>query len=255
MGHRTAPLIRSAPLMGTVASIHIFDDQPDGLIDDAIATFLEEMERLEAMFSTFRPTSEISRINAGELHLLDASAEVIEVLDACTSLEHLSNGAFTVHPIGRSPTDPAGFIDPAGFVKGWATERSSERLTAAQLQHWYVGVGGDVQTHGRPSADSPFSVAIADPNQAGNIVVVLDVADDHAVATSGIAQRGNHIWSRSPASHRLASITVAGPHLTWADAYATAAFAMGDDGVQWISDRVGYEAFAVRLDGSHVTTL
>ena len=40
-----------------------------------------------------------------------------------------------------------------------------------------------------------------------------------------------------------------GPHLTWADALATAAFALGDDGLDWIEDLEGYEAVAVDAEG------
>ena len=81
-----------------------------------------ELDRLEEMFSTFRPTSEISRINRGELHLLDASPEVLEVVDACTWLEHASGGAFRA----RRPGDT--IVDPAGFVKGWAAELAAKCL-------------------------------------------------------------------------------------------------------------------------------
>ena len=273
MGHRSSPIVRSAALMGTVASIHVHDDRAGPVVQTAMDAFLAEMERLEAMFSTFRPTSEISRVNRGELNHLDCSAEVIEVLDACTWLEHLSNGAFTVHQTDRQTSSPPrsppgispelqadsgaashGFIDPAGFVKGWATERASFCLTDAGLEHWYVNVGGDVQTHGSPAPGAPWSVAIADPNHPGRVATVLDVVDDQAVATSGIAERGAHIWTADRSS-TLASMTVAGPHLTWADAYATAAFAMGSHGVEWIAAIDGYEALAIDLDGHHTTTL
>ena len=121
--------------------------------------------------------------------------------------------------------------------------------------HWYVGVGGDVQTHGSPRPVAPWNVAIADPNLRGNIAVVLDIYDDNAVATSGVSERGRHIWAHSGRTNSLASITVAGPHLTWADAYATAAFAMGEAGLDWIAQRDGYEAFAIRFDGTELTTL
>ena len=41
-----------------------------------------------------------------------------------------------------------------------------------------------------------------------------------------------------------------GPHLTWADALATAAFALGDDGPDWIEGLDGYEAVAVDMRGT-----
>jgi FAD:protein FMN transferase len=247
--HRSVPVKRTAPVMGTVASIHVFDALPDTVIDRAIDRLFVELERLEAMFSTFRPASEISRVNRRELHPLDCSPEVIEVLDACTMLEHLSDGAFTAHPPDRPD-----FLDPAGFVKGWATERSTSALVEAGLRNWYVNVGGDIQTCGSPAPGAPWRVAIADPNHPGEVVTVLDI-DGGAVATSGVAERGRHIWRRPASALSIVSMTVAGQHLTWADAYATAAFAIGDGGVEWIRQRDGYEAFAVFADGSVATTL
>ena len=99
-----------AQAMGTAVSWHIDCDDVE-LAQDAWQIALAEIERCEQLFSTFRPSSEVSRINKGELHLLDASQEVVEVLDACTWLEHLSGGVFRARR-------PDGSLDPAGFVKG-----------------------------------------------------------------------------------------------------------------------------------------
>jgi len=86
--HRTA-----FSVMGTTASIHVNDDISDD--DFRVLTYAvqSELERLEQMFSVYRPSSEISRINAGELNLLDASQEVVDVLDACTWMEQVSNNS------------------------------------------------------------------------------------------------------------------------------------------------------------------
>jgi len=78
----------AAKAMGTAVSAHIDDVVPQEIADDAwesVGVFLRD---IEDRFSTFLPTSEISRINKGELHVLDASPDVVEVLDACTWLEH-----------------------------------------------------------------------------------------------------------------------------------------------------------------------
>lgn len=50
-----------------------------------------------------------------------------------------------------------------------------------------------------------------------------------AVATSGIAERGEHIWRLDEAkADELLSFTEVCPSITWAEAFATAGFAMGD---------------------------
>ena len=235
------------PVMGTMASLHVADNVSNNVSADRVreaaeATF-DELERLEAMFSTFRPTSEISRINAGQLQISDASSEVIDVFDACTWLGHASSGAFSIEP----PERP-GRIDPAGFVKGWATERATRKLTEAGLTGWYLGLGGDIQTSGRPTPERGWSVAIADPLTPGEVRATLELPIGYAIATSGTAERANHLWTASN-QLPLASVTVVGPRLTWADAFATTAYAMGVDGLAWVEQFDGYQAWAITRTG------
>jgi len=63
------------------------------------------------------------------------------------------------------------------------------------------------------------------------------------VATSGTYERARTSSTHHRAAgHELASVTVIGPELTTADAYATAALAMGADAPGWLADLDGYEA-------------
>ena len=70
---------------------------------------------------------------------------------------------------------------------------------------------------------------------------------DAAVATSGAYERGEHIrdprTGRAPAG--VESVTVVGPDLGTADAYATAAFALGAEGPAWTAGLDGYEAMTI----------
>lgn len=232
----------SFPVMGTTASVHIDDECSHDSFEHVLGAFRTEMERLESVFSVFRPDSEISRVNAGTLHHLDASPEVIEVLDACAWLEQSSGGAFSI----RRSRDAAE-INPSGFVKGWATERTARLLSGAGLSHWYVGVGGDIVARGGMHGGEPWRIGISDPRDASMLVGTVEVIDG-AVATSGTAERGTHLWdprTGEPATHFL-SVTVTGPSLTWADAYATTVFVMGEPGLQWVSQFEGYSVLPVR---------
>lgn len=47
----------------------------------------------------------------------------------------------------------------------------------------------------------------------------------------------------------LASVTIVGPGLTLADAYATAAFAMGGDAPGWLAELSGYESYVLDAGG------
>lgn len=73
---------------------------------------------------------------------------------------------------------------------------------------------------------------------------------DLAVATSGTYARGEHVLDphtrRAP--NGLLSVTIVGPSLATADAYATAAFAMGEAGLGWTAGLEGYEAMTILED-------
>ena len=231
----------AAKAMGTAVSVHIADVVPQETADNAWGSVGVFLRDIEDRFSTFLPTSEISRINAGELHMLDASPDVVEVLDACTWLEHLSDGVFNVRR-------PNGSIDPAGFVKGWAAERAASLLVEAGLQNFYLRIGGDIQTHGVQATGEKWRVGIVDPHNATRIRSYVDIPENWAVATSGTAERGQHIWGKDaqPASTQFSSMTVIGPHLMWADAFATIGFALGNGGIEWVEKFPDYTAFTLK---------
>ncbi len=81
-------------------------------------------------------------------------------------------------------------------------------------------------------------------------------ADDLAIATSGAYARGDHIvdphTGRPPSG--LLSVTVTGPELATADAYATAAFAMGLSGPAWTAQLDGYEAMSILTSDTVLST-
>jgi thiamine biosynthesis lipoprotein len=87
-------------------------------------------------------------------------------------------------------------------------------------------------------------------------VVAVVVGDDLAVATSGAYARGGHVFD--PHTHRppegVLSVTITGPDLATADAYATAAFAMGLAGPAWTARLRGYEALTLLADGRSLRT-
>jgi len=231
----------AAKAMGTAVSAHIDDVVPQEIADDAWESVEVFLRDIEDRFSTFLPTSEISRINKGELHVLDASPDVVEVLDACTWLEHLSDGVFNARR-------PDGSIDPAGFVKGWAAERAARLLAEAGLKNYYLRIGGDIQAHGRQATGDKWRVGIVDPHDATRIHSYVDIPENWAIATSGVAERGQHIWGKDsqPTNSQFSSMTVIGPHLMWADAFATIGYALGDAGIDWVEKFPDYTAFTLK---------
>jgi thiamine biosynthesis lipoprotein len=204
---------------------------------------------VDETFSTFKPASDVSRLARGEVALDGCADEVAEVLAACDVLAAQSGGYFTAYP--------GGALDPSGYVKGWSVERAARIIAADGSAAHTVNGGGDIQcVGGRPDgtpAGAPWRVGVSSPFRAGALALVV-AGRDIAVATSGTFERGAHIMD--PVAGRpaagLASVTIAGPSLTLADAYATAAFAMGPAGArEWAEDAIdGYEAFAIAPDGT-----
>ncbi len=71
---------------------------------------------------------------------------------------------------------------------------------------------------------------------------------DRGIATSGTAIRGQHIYDphrRDVSLVEIVSITIIGPDIYDADRFATAAFAMGRQGIQFIETLVGFEGYMI----------
>jgi thiamine biosynthesis lipoprotein len=209
----------------------------------AVVDVVRWLHWVDDTFSTYKADSQISRLGRGELDLAACVPEVREVLQRCSELEQETDGYFSAYA--------GGSLDPSGYVKGWAIERASDILIAAGSLNHCVNGGGDVQCVGTAGSDLPWRIGIADPVNRDRLVGVA-VGELMAVATSGSAERGSHIVDphvRSQPSDLL-SVTVIGTSLSIADAYATAAFAMGSDAARWLSGVAGLGALIVHADGS-----
>jgi FAD:protein FMN transferase len=244
-GTRPGRLRHAEHVMGTVVSFDVPDwAGPRSADDAALGRAVRWLHWVDATFSPYRDDSEVSRFGRGSLALADCAPELAEVLSACADVSARSGGYFTTTPGGR--------FDPSGYVKGWAIERAAAMLTAAGSPEHSVNGGGDIQCVGDRGAGQPWRVGIAHPLRPGSLALVV-CGRDFAVATSGLAERGPHIinpHTGQPATG-LASITVVGAGLAGADAYATAAFAMGSAGARdWLETVDGYEAFAVTPSGT-----
>jgi thiamine biosynthesis lipoprotein len=238
-------LRRTAECMGTVFS---FDVRTPGVPEAALDDAVWWLHWVDETFSTFRPDSAVSRLARDELELADCPPEVGQVLADCARLSAATDGYFSACPGGR--------LDPSGYVKGWAIERASDLLAAAGSGAHCINGGGDVQCIGTPEPGRPWRVGITHPLRPGYLAAVVTGAHDAcaglAAATSGTAERGAHVLDphtgRPPRG--LVSITLVGSRLARTDALATAGFAMGPDARDWVEALDGYEAFAIRTDGT-----
>jgi len=226
-------------VMGMAVSIDLrrnIDEEP------LIEVIVDWLHWVDATFSTYKPDSAISRLARGELDLDLAPPEVLDVLDRCEQLRLVTEGYFDARACGR--------LDPSGFVKGWAVDAASEILLRAGAADHCVNAGGDVRMRGKPEPGRLWQVGIAHPLVRDAFCAVLSVGDG-AVATSGTAERGAHVFDphTGKAALDLASVTVLGPDLATADAYATGALARGLSAPGWLSGLDGYEALVVDAGG------
>ena len=131
-------------------------------------------------------------------------------------------------------------------MKGWSIDRGARLLALAGARNFCINAGGDVLARGEAAPGRPWQIGIRHPQIPDKMAAVV-AGCDLAVATSGAYERGDHIVdpkSGRPAADLL-SMTIAGASLGYADAYATAAFAMGEAGVDWMSRLAGYSGLAI----------
>ncbi|MFL5955322.1 MAG: FAD:protein FMN transferase [Gaiellaceae bacterium] len=227
----------------------VVDIRDEGVGDDLFERVFDWFRFVDATFSTYKDDSEISRINRGELAAADAHPDVQQVLARCEELREETRGFFDA----RAAAPDA--LDPSGLVKGWSVDRASAILERAGARHYAVNAGGDVCLSGSALPDDRWRVGIQHPLERDKVAKVV-VANDLAVATSGAYARGEHVidpHTRS-APRGVLSVTITGPVLATADAYATAAFAMGLDGPRWTAGLQGYEAMTILADATVLST-
>ena len=196
------------------------------------------LREVDARFSPFREDSEVCRIDRGELAPGDAHPDVRAVLARCERLRVATGGYFDARA--------GGSLDPSGLVKGWAVDRAAALLEGP----FCIDAGGDVLVRG-----GPWRVGVRHPRRGRELCAALALTDA-AVATSGAYERGDHVLDPvggGPARGAL-SVTVVGRSLGTADAFATAAFAMGARGPAWTARLRGCEAMTVLDDGDVLST-
>ena len=226
--------------MGMPVIVEVCDVGFDETVLDRLFAWLRFVD---ATFSTYRQGSDISRLNRGEIALADAHVSVRSVLGRCESLRRSTHGYFDVTAPMASF---GGGVDPSGFVKGWAVEGAGRLLRRAGAKRWWVNAGGDICLNGAPNGCDCWRVGIQHPVERLAVAAVLGLRAG-AVATSGTYERGNHI--RDPhtglAPEGVLSVTIVGEDLAVADAYATAAFAMGRAGAKWAATLPGHGAIVI----------
>jgi thiamine biosynthesis lipoprotein len=222
-------------LMGMPITIEVVDatvTQSD--LDKMFAYFVQ----VDDTFSTYKETSEIAKINRGELLPTQYSADMRSILALSEQTKKETGGYFDIQHDG--------VYDPSGIVKGWAIQNVASMLRERGFSNFYVDAGGDIQIAGHKDSHL-WRVGIRNPfNRTENVKILA--LTDLGVATSGTAIRGQHIYDpyhpHTPIRD-VVSITVVGPNVYDADRFATAAFAMGTKGISFIENLAGFEGYMI----------
>lgn len=231
-------------LMGMPITVEIA--HPLATLDD-IAVVFTFFTRIDETFSTYKEKSEISRLNRGEISLTQVSPEMQEILYLCDLTQQETQGYFNIRRHGH--------YDPSGLVKGWAIHQAAGLLREHGWRDFFIDAGGDIQVEGCKEG-RPWRVGIRNPFKREENVKVLSMSD-RGIATSGTAIRGQHIYNPYQPDQPLldiVSLTVIGPNIYEADRFATAAFAMGREGIRFLAHLDGFEGYMIDAQARAVFT-
>ena len=230
-------------IMGMPITVEIVDKKAN---PKTLAMIYDYFREVDARYSTYKKDSEISKINQG-LDKAKWSTETRTVLDLCEETRQQTNGYFDINHNGQ--------LDPSGLVKGWAINNAAKLLIDKGFKNFYIDAGGDIQVHGLNQSGQPWRVGIRNPFNREEVIKTIAVSTQ-GVATSGTYIRGQHIYNpHKPDSlvEYVASLTVVVPDIYEADRFATAAFAMGGEGIEFIESMNGLEGYMV--GSNHQATL
>ncbi|HTL39793.1 MAG TPA: FAD:protein FMN transferase [Methylomirabilota bacterium] len=231
----------SREIMGMPITVEIIDPQATKNDADKIFQYFVAVDK---KFSTYKADSEISKINNHQLNPREFSSDMQEIIALADQTNRQTSGYFDIRK-------PDGTLDPSGLVKGWAIHNASLILSGAGFKNFYIEAGGDIQAYGRNADNKKWSVGIRSPFQSAEIIKVIFL-ENRGVATSGTYERGFHIYDpvhKTIAPKDIVSLTVIAKDVYEADRFATAAFAMGREGIGFIERTADLEGYCIDING------
>lgn len=212
-------------IMGTRIGVELWAEDR-ATADGHIERVMQEMHRIDALMSTYKPTSQVSIVNSeAAQHPVRVDADLFGLLETSLEYSRLTEGAFDITYAsvgylydfrrGIKPTDAqiakalpavdyrhvildpkaqtvrfsqAGVrIDLGGIAKGWAVDQGIAFLRAAGVERAMVNAGGDTRIIG-DRFGKPWMVGIRDPREEGKVIVRIPL-EDAALSTSGDYER------------------------------------------------------------------
>ncbi len=221
-------------------------------LDAAVAAVERVFALADETFSLYRPDSEASRLARGELSLRDASAGMRDRYADALSWRLMTEGSF-------SPERPDGVLDLSGIIKGYAIGQAGAALRNRGITDWCLNAGGDVLVMGSPvpGSEAAWAAGVVDPLDRSALLSAYGLGGPgtrQARATSGSAERGDHIWTAGSRGAEFAQVSVAAADIVTADVLATAIVAGGTAMLRRATDGWDVDVLAVRRTGELLAT-
>ncbi|WP_244613158.1 FAD:protein FMN transferase [Modicisalibacter radicis] len=228
-GCQRAPQVEAhrfeGPIFGTGFHVTVYAALDEATLESLDAGIRNQLEHVDALMSTYREDSELSRFNRYPVgvpfFLSPATAEVVR---EALRIARLSDDAFDVTvgpavnlwgfgPEGRPEQVPGPdelaaalarvdihalvldgdtltkrkpvYVDLSGIAKGYGTDRVADYLEERGIEDYLVEVGGEIRTQGSKPDDEPWRIAVEKPVSSERSVQRIIDLDSAAVATSG----------------------------------------------------------------------
>jgi thiamine biosynthesis lipoprotein len=213
-------------IMGTRIIVELWSDD-EAKANRAIDALLDEMRHIDESMSTFKPTSEVSQVNAKAADgPMKISKELFDLLVTAKEYSVITDGAFDItyasvgymydfrkhvhpdeahidkalpavdyrHVLLDSKNQTVQFsqkgvrIDLGGIAKGYSVDRGIDVLKSFGITKAYVSAGGDSRIIG-DRFGKPWVVGIRDPRKGEGEVIARIPLVDAAISTSGDYER------------------------------------------------------------------
>ena len=244
--------------------------------EEAVSKAVQEINRLDAMFSVGNEDSDVTKINengSGEV-----SEETAFIMNRAMQVSEKTNGAFdiTIYPLmelwgfttknyrvpesseiaealkgvsytnvevnGQQVTLSDGAsIDLGGIAKGYTSSRVIQIMKDCGIEHAIINLGGNVQVLGTKTDGSDWRVAIQNPASENSYLGILSTADK-AVITSGGYER--YFEQDGQVYHHIIDPQTGYP----SDSDLTSVTIVCSDGT--IADALSTALFVMGLDGA-----
>ncbi|MDB5285147.1 MAG: thiamine biosynthesis protein ApbE [Mucilaginibacter sp.] len=281
---------RETRLMGNRFEISLVANDPVWA-NERIDSAINEINRVEKLLSTLTEDSKINEINRNAgIKPVYVDAEIYRLIDRSLQISELTHGTFDISystsaTDGKTSKNKTSFTNYKNIVldaaaqtvflknkgmrigfsaisRGYAADRAKYILQMQDVSSGVINAGGDLLSWGLQPDNTPWTIATADPQQAGQPYANMNISN-MAVATSLNVDKYNTTTNKNtrnidPANgfqvSEIKSVSIITPGAELADAMATPIIAMGINAGLYLINKLNQMACIIIDDHSRVYT-